>query len=262
MSKHTIFISHIAEERQLANIIKENIQKDFLGLIEVFVSSDNESISVGEKWLHTIEKNLECTEVMLIICSKKSVKRPWINFEAGAGWIRNIPVIPICHTDITPINLPIPLNMLQAIEAGTVCGIQKLYQVLAKTIHAETPPRPQLEIFIEEIKKFESHYGLMSSVGASIVTLRREFPSFLDAFLENSNEKILTGQVPESVFEKIKPHLENLESKQLIDFGIGNNVMVFGPGGGNRIQVNIRVKEAFKPMVEQIMKHAAHFSAA
>jgi TIR domain len=256
MDKHIVFISHIKEESNLATIIKSHIQKDFLGLIKVFVSSDNESLSAGSKWLNSIEDNLKMAKVELLLCSKNSIKRPWINFEAGAGWIRDIPVIPICHTDIKPVNLPIPLNMLQAIEAGSIEGLKKLYHVLAGTINAATSPEPFFDKIVDEVKKFELEYGLISNVAVSINALYNESPSFLEIFQPNSQEKQLSGRIPEILFEKIKPHLENLKSKNLIDFSVGNNCIVFGPGGGNRLEINILVKEDYSHIANQVMKYS------
>ena len=117
MDKPKVFISHIGEEAQLAQILKTHFLNDFLGMIDVFVSSDSTSITVGNKWLNDIDDALKTAQIELILCSYESVKRPWINFEAGAGWVKGIPVVPVCHTSMRPVDLPIPLNMLQAIEA-------------------------------------------------------------------------------------------------------------------------------------------------
>ena len=123
MDKPKVFISHITEERQLAELIKTQVQKDFLGLLDVFVSSDSISIAVGSKWLNEIRTEaLQAAQVELILCSHDSVRRPWVNFEAGAGWVKGIPVVPVCHTGLRPVDLPIPLNMLQSIEASDKAG--------------------------------------------------------------------------------------------------------------------------------------------
>jgi len=96
MSKPVVFISHISEEVRLAVIFKQHIAADFLNLIEVFVSSDTESISAGKNWLTSIDTALRNACIELILCSKASIKRLWINFEAGAGWMSGIPVVPVC----------------------------------------------------------------------------------------------------------------------------------------------------------------------
>lgn len=98
MDKPVVFISHITEEKEMAMELKKLIEESFLGMLDVFVSSDENSISSGSKWLDNITSALSSCAIELILCSPNSVKRPWINFEAGAGWVRDIPVIPLCHS--------------------------------------------------------------------------------------------------------------------------------------------------------------------
>ena len=86
-----IFISHISEEAGVADRLKATLTKDFLGLIEVFVSSDTESISAGDEWLMSVSRALSQSVVFIVLCSPDSILRPWINFEAGAAWVRDIP---------------------------------------------------------------------------------------------------------------------------------------------------------------------------
>lgn len=86
MDRPIVFISHISEESAIAVTIKKLIDESFLGMLDVFVSSDNgESLPMGSRWLQRINDALKKCSVELILCSPQSIKRPWINFEAGAG---------------------------------------------------------------------------------------------------------------------------------------------------------------------------------
>jgi hypothetical protein len=106
MSKEKpIIISHITEERAVAHQLKELLNRLFLGMLNVLVSSHEESIQLGDKWLTTIELSIKSCEMIIVLSSPLSVTRPWINFEAGAGWVKNIPVIPLCHSGLTPSQL-------------------------------------------------------------------------------------------------------------------------------------------------------------
>jgi hypothetical protein len=51
MQRKKIFISHISIETQLAQYLKLRIGKDFLGLVDIFVSSDQKTIQAGSKWI-------------------------------------------------------------------------------------------------------------------------------------------------------------------------------------------------------------------
>jgi len=118
------FISHISEEADVAKALKVVLVRDFLGLLTVFVSSDTESIAAGEEWLRSVEQALENCAMQIILCSPDSITRPWINFEAGAAWIRKIPLIPICHSGLTPRDLPMPLSLRQAISLDDPQGLR------------------------------------------------------------------------------------------------------------------------------------------
>ncbi len=180
MPKPIIFISHISKEAELAEILKVNLVKDFLSMIEVFVSSDSSSISLGQKWLDEVDKNLKEAQIEIVLCSKDSVIRPWINFEAGGGWVRGIPVVPICHTDIKPTELPIPLNMLEAIQANDAAGINKLYQLISNQLEATLPGSKDYTALINEIKDIEKKYRDAKSAEIADVNLpaaNHDFPN-------------------------------------------------------------------------------------
>ncbi len=156
--KKIIFISHISEEADLAAIFKKHAAKDFLNLVEVFVSSDSESISAGKNWLTSIESALRNACIELILCSKASIKRPWINFEAGAGWMKRVPVVPVCHTELRPRDLPMPFSILQAVQANQESGLQQIYGLVADELKSEVPT-PDFAKIVAEIQSFECAYA-------------------------------------------------------------------------------------------------------
>ena len=157
MNKSRVFISHIGDESDIAIEFKALIENAFLGLIDVFVSSDGSSIKMGQKWLDDISGALSNCSVEIVICSPVSVKKPWINFEAGAGWVRGIPVIPLCHSGMIPSNLPVPLNLLQAASATDVSGLKLIFPVLANAIGSKTPSI-DFSGFIAKTQEFERRY--------------------------------------------------------------------------------------------------------
>lgn len=158
MSRQTIFISHITEEAELAAILQQHISRDFGGAVEVFVSSDKASIKAGADWLKSINSALTNTCIELILCSEASIKRPWINFEAGAGWIRNIPIVPVCHTGFRPAQLPMPLHVMQAVEAGEENGVDRLYDLIAEKLEM-TPPEADFGRITSDVLAFEKSHA-------------------------------------------------------------------------------------------------------
>lgn len=115
--KKQIFISHTKNESDFAISLQDWIREILDDFIDVFVSSDNGvSIPLGSEWPKRIKESLENSNLVLVLVSHQSIDRKWIYFEAGAGYVREIPVIPICIGGITKEELPTPLSLLQAIE--------------------------------------------------------------------------------------------------------------------------------------------------
>jgi hypothetical protein len=104
----SIFISHISEEQALALILKRYLTSDFGESVSVFVSSDLESITAGDEWLRSIETALANASFELILSSRVSITRPWVNFEVGAAWLKHIPIVPVCHSGLQVSDLPVP----------------------------------------------------------------------------------------------------------------------------------------------------------
>ena len=50
MEKPIVFISHITEEKEVALALKKLVESAFIGMMEVFVSSDPRSITLGQEW--------------------------------------------------------------------------------------------------------------------------------------------------------------------------------------------------------------------
>ncbi len=155
MQKPLIFISHITEEREIALALKRLIESSFLGMMDVFVSSDPTSIELGRRWLEQITVALKHCAVEVILASPESVRRPWINFEAGAGWIRDIPVIPLCHSGMVPGKLPSPMSNLQAALATDVASLRLIFPVLAKAIGCANPA-VEFDTFVDIVRQFEA----------------------------------------------------------------------------------------------------------
>jgi hypothetical protein len=139
MAQKQVFISHISAETEIAKRLKQRLDNDFLGMLDIFVSSDRETIRAGEKWLDEVDRALRAADAQLVLCSRESVGRPWVNFEAGAAWLRHIPVVPVCHSGLSLVDLPVPLNMLQGVECASAAGLQKLYDTMAALLGVKTP---------------------------------------------------------------------------------------------------------------------------
>lgn len=136
-----VFVSHINEEAPLALVLRDWLESSFPDLCEVFVSTDPSCLPVGAKWLDHIDRALEEAVVLVVLCSSRSLPRPWINFEAGCAWRQRIAIIPICHSGVTPKTLPAPLREFQALDLGSGGFAENLIRGIGKHLGLRTYPR-------------------------------------------------------------------------------------------------------------------------
>ena len=148
-----VFISYISEEKDLAIVFKEWIETTFLGQISVFVSSDPQSIPAGNKWREDLTSALDESKLLIILYSPLSKTRPWINFEAGCGWIKKIPIIPICHSNLQLEQIGEPISSFQGIAIDDKDFTKRFFGAIAK--HAGFPKYPKIDEkqFLSDIKK-------------------------------------------------------------------------------------------------------------
>ncbi|SDJ19320.1 toll/interleukin-1 receptor domain-containing protein [Halanaerobium congolense] len=154
--KFKIFLSHIHEEREIAIFLKQKIEEEFLRAVEVFVSSDDSCIGGGDLWLSRISEELEECNLVLILASPKALKRPWINFEAGAGWFMNKKVIPVCIKGVTPLTLEQPLKSLQVRNIEIKDDLRGLLFDIANNSNLDEPKSNINELFSKVKEKINS----------------------------------------------------------------------------------------------------------
>jgi hypothetical protein len=237
MTKPTIFISHITEEAEIAAIFKKEIEGRFLGLVNVFVSSDATTLKLGKNWLDEITGGLRNCAAMLLFCSPYSIRRPWINFECGAGWARDIEVAPICHSGMRPVDLPLPISLLQGLEANNPDRLREIFQMIAGKLSSSVPDI-DASALAQSVKAFESKYTEQNELKLDLMSIKNNSPELL---------KIMTGLsanitntidgYPEQEFISIKSNLTSLEAKSHLKFSYGVSGIGFstpgGSGGGN-----------------------------
>lgn len=248
MSKPVIFLSHIHEEKELALIIKNAIEEEFSGFVEVFVSSDGTSIKAGENFLKKIEDGLiNCVGGVYLI-SQASVKKPWINFELGALWIRNalnlsselpgIPALPFCHSGMYKSELPQPISNLNAIEINKASELEFAFRSLQHALGGRGKLRTNFNDLTTKIIQLELQYTTGDNVKSFFNALFNHNPSEIPEF-----KAFVRGQVAEKISMPVQgllqanyaiikqiadhklPGLAQFEIKQT-GIGIGENGMI------------------------------------
>ena len=157
MRKLEAFVSHVTVESKFADLLRSNLTRDFIGLVNFFVSTDATSIPVGSQWFGDLLAALNRANLLLVICSVESVRRRWIHYEAGGAGVRGVEVIPLCHSGITPEQLPVPLSMSEGALLTSAQGQEKLYRKISAMLDSAVPAA-DFELLAEEFRALEEEY--------------------------------------------------------------------------------------------------------
>ena len=122
MEKPIIFFSHSSRDKKYLIALKNKILHLTSNTIEIFQSSDGESIPFGNNWVHKIEYNLNTARLMFVFVSPNSLKSNWLYFESGYSYSKGIKVIPIGINGIDIGKLAPPINLLQGFNITSFEG--------------------------------------------------------------------------------------------------------------------------------------------
>jgi hypothetical protein len=132
-----IFISHVHEEGEIAKAVLQFLRKYEL---DAFLSSDRLQIYPGERWFDRIITELADAKVVLLLLSKQSVSRPWINFEAGWAWGTGRTLIPVCFGSLVKGAMPRPYSDLQGLNLKTKTDCYDLLKGCRHPVGILPPP--------------------------------------------------------------------------------------------------------------------------
>jgi hypothetical protein len=130
LEKPTIFFSHSSKDKLFISELRRIISEKTSGTIEIFQSSDGESIPFGRNWVHKIEQNLNDAKIMFVFISPNSIKSNWIYFESGFSYSKDIRVIPIGILGLDIGKLSPPMSLLQGFNLHNYEGINNIISIL------------------------------------------------------------------------------------------------------------------------------------
>lgn len=131
MNKPIVFFSHTTADKETILSIKEKVDSITGGAIDVFMSSDGQSIPFGTNWIHKVESGLMNSRLMFVFVSENSVSSGWVYFETGYAYSKGIRVVPI-GLGIDIGSLKPPLNMLQGFNISSEESLNNIINILNK----------------------------------------------------------------------------------------------------------------------------------
>jgi hypothetical protein len=153
------------------------------------VSSDYESIRSGADWHGQIIGTVKRSRIVVVLCSPDSVKRPWINYEAGLGDGTDWDVSGVGSTFVTPVvirglrkgDLDAPLSRKQIRDLEDANDAKALLQDLGTFLKVSQTP-VDIKAFTKEI----------SSLGRSIQAISSVIGGNDDAAFESYIKRLLS----------------------------------------------------------------------
>jgi len=82
-----VFISFVHEDKSIAVALQSVIEQELHLSNSVFLSADQSQVLAGHIWFDRIRDALRSCGVLVLLLSGRSLRRAWVNFEAGAVWL-------------------------------------------------------------------------------------------------------------------------------------------------------------------------------
>lgn len=266
MNQNLLFLSHIHEEKTMAILLKNAIEEEFGGFVDVFVSSDGTSIPAGANFLKKIEDGLVNCIGAIYLISPASVKRNWINFELGAVWVRNaisiregkpeIPALPFCHSGLTPSGLPAPLNNLNGISATEASQLEFAFRSIQAAVGGKGKLRTDFDNLAAQILELQDQYTLGDNLKKLLKLLQGNTQILLEHCKKQDPSTSISldcGFIKTDVIQQIKS-LEERALKGHIKLTTENSGITFeNTGAVNGASVNVLISAGFILRFESIL---------
>lgn len=198
MEKPTIFFSHSSKDKDLVMSIKTKIDKLTSSVLDIFMSSDGQSIPFGTNWIHKIEEGLQLAKIMFVFVTKNSVSSGWIYFEAGYAYSKGIQVIPV-GIGIDIGSLKAPLNLLQGFNITSNDSLNNFISIINKKFDYQFE-----ESFNEkdysEVVSIISPFGFDSNNFEDVVS-RMECTLYQKSDIDNEKQEYDLGLFYNSIIE-------------------------------------------------------------
>lgn len=178
MSKPTLFFSHSSKDKDMVLAIKNKVMKYTSGTLEIFQSSDGESIPFGTNWIHKVEEGLKEAKVMFVFITEQSISSGWIYFEAGYAYSKGVHVIPV-GIGVSVGDLKAPLNLLQGFNITSEDSLNNFLTIINREFNYSFPAqftnKDYYEIHSLDSTKYENKYKFESIIKSICYTINESY---------------------------------------------------------------------------------------
>lgn len=202
MSKPTLFFSHSSKDKDMVLAIKNKVMKYTSGTLEIFQSSDGESIPFGTNWIHKVEEGLKEAKVMFVFITEQSISSGWIYFEAGYAYSKGVHVIPV-GIGVSVGSLKAPLNLLQGFNITSADSLNNFLTIINREFNYSFPAQFSDDDYNEVIALSSSATEHGTPFDRIIRSARFELTG---TYFEKPGEK--KTRETKAMFDRIKNYLD------------------------------------------------------
>lgn len=134
-----VFISHASEEKERVLALKRWLDSAFDSRIAFFVSADFADIPGGREWREEIKKKLKAASLALLFVSRSFLESRWCFIELGGAYFRDLVILPLCDLDVSPRELPSPIDTRQGYELRNAGDVDSFVKQIAEHLSWEPP---------------------------------------------------------------------------------------------------------------------------
>lgn len=190
MSKYKLFFSHSTNDKDFIIKIKEIIKAKTFGNVEFFVSSDGESIRLGNRFLENIIEGLDTCHKLFAFVTPQSLQSDWIMFESGFAHAKGVDIVPICCLGTKLEALPSPIKQFQGKELYCANDVNDLIELINKELDTCFPANVTESDWIDIEKYFPlaTRSQMMKSIKTSFIA-SKEYINQVSEYLKLKNMK-------------------------------------------------------------------------
>lgn len=128
--KPSLFLSHSSVDAEPIARLKKLLNTATGGTLDIFVSSDGQSIPFGRNWVHEVEEALRHAKLMFVFLSPAALGSRWIPFEAGFAYGIGIQVVPVGIYGVDLAQVGAPLSLLQGFNLSSAPGMNNILSIV------------------------------------------------------------------------------------------------------------------------------------
>jgi hypothetical protein len=197
-----VFLSHAAKDQEIAIYLKKIIEQVIPGS-DVFVSSDTDDLRPGDEWVKRIRENLREAKMLLLLASERGLARPWVWYETGSAWSREIRMIPCCFGKIRKNGLSAPFSSYQALNADETGDFRSLLTEIGRELKMPVQ-LPEIEPVVSQLQALDqtAHESDTSMLTPEEIQLRADATNVSAKITQGYRDAfsvLLANESPESV---------------------------------------------------------------